>query len=132
MKVVSQSVKREERAERRYVVEGLPPLTEYMRGHGAEERPVLLDVQIVTLVWINGAFRTAKLEGFRLKSNGKPGRVDGSRWIPARMFEPARLKAMEDHEHIRPPDWLVDMVRTAPEPSMLEFQTQEDQRSRGR
>lgn len=121
-RIASATVDREERATRTFLFEGLPPVVEYQRDrYGAKPVDVMLHVDRVTLTWINGEFRTAKLEGRRLKQNGKPGAQHGYRHFGRRWFA-------DSPDQI--PGWLLDLVRLTPEPSMLEFQTQEDQRKR--
>ena len=127
-RILKQTVEREERAERLFELEGLPPLVEYKRHrYRAEAVDVLLTVDSVRLVWVNGEFRVARVDGRRLKMDGPPGALTGARLYGRRWFE---LEDVTDEN--RPPDWLADLVRLSPEPSMLEYQTQQDQEKRKR
>lgn len=121
-RILSTTVQRQESAERRFYIEGLPPLVEYQRNyHGQGPVDVLLHVDQVILVWLNGEFRAARVEGRRLKKDGKPGQQHGYRNYTKRWFT-------EHADEI--PDWLRDLVHLSPEPSMLEYQTQQDQARR--
>jgi hypothetical protein len=115
--VLSQSVRREERAERTFRVRDLPPIVEYRRGYGTHFTDVWLYVDRITLIWVNGRFRTAKLEGRRTKSNGEPGRAEGCAFFSAHRFTPEQVEAKHDGT---PPSWLVELVKSAREPSMEE------------
>jgi hypothetical protein len=125
---------REERAERTLLVRDAPPVLEYVRRGRREEddRPVMLHVDRIKVTWINGALSYVRCEGRRLKADGKPGTRDGSVGYTSRSFQPDRLDATPEGSPYRPPNWLVELVREAVEPSMLEYQTQEDQRARRR
>ncbi len=127
MSILGQTVKRREEASRTYELDGLPPIVEYVRGSYRQSGQVnvRMSVDRVTFSWLDGVFRNACVEGRRLKTSGQPGLVHGRRHFGARWFREEELRA-------EVPDWLLELARTTPEPSMLEYQTQQDQERRKR
>lgn len=126
MKATEIRAEREEKALRAFLIRDAEPVLEYIRrGRRAEDdQPVMLHVDRVVIQWVNGELEYVRCEGRRLKADGKPGSRDGSVGYSSRMFTPERLAALTPGTYLRPPDWLVDLVRGTSEPSLLEHQRQ--------
>lgn len=122
MIVHESSIDREERASRYFRVVDAEPVVEYVRrGRRVEDdRPVMLQVETVRINWLNGRLAGVRLDGHRIKADGKPGRQEGYRNYGSRIL---RDPLAFDNP---PPQWLVDLVREAAEPTMDEYRAFEE------